>query len=146
MEKRLDWACIYLHDNFADVIWSDETTVQLETYRHHCYRKLLRLQAWVGSSSLLGKVRLWGWGIPHNPGGYPPSLALVATPFPRQGSNTFPSTNTDGSHKVSNNGASMYISFPSHRLDPFPPYRTQYLLMAASFAVRVVFRKKLLGG
>ena len=40
MDKRLDWARIYLHDDFADVIWSDETTVQIETHRRHCYRKL----------------------------------------------------------------------------------------------------------
>lgn len=26
MEKHLDWAQIYLHDNFDDVIWSDKTT------------------------------------------------------------------------------------------------------------------------
>lgn len=39
-EKRLHWARTYLHDNFDDVIWSDETTVQLETHRRHCYRKI----------------------------------------------------------------------------------------------------------
>ena len=38
-EKRLDWARTYLHDNFDNVIWSDETTVQLETHRRRCYRK-----------------------------------------------------------------------------------------------------------
>ena len=38
-QKRLDWAHKYLHDDFNDVIWSDETTVQLETHRRHCYRK-----------------------------------------------------------------------------------------------------------
>ena len=37
--KRLDFARIYLHDNFDDVIWSDETTVQLETHKRMCYRK-----------------------------------------------------------------------------------------------------------
>ena len=37
--RRLNWASTYLHDNFEDVIWSDETTVQLETHRRHCYRK-----------------------------------------------------------------------------------------------------------
>lgn len=39
-EKRLEWAQMYLHDNFDNVIFSDETTVQLETHRRHCYRKL----------------------------------------------------------------------------------------------------------
>lgn len=38
-QKRVDWAQTYLHDNFDNVIWSDETTVQLETHRRHCYRK-----------------------------------------------------------------------------------------------------------
>lgn len=37
--KRLDWARANLHDDFQNVIWSDETTVQLETHRRHCYRK-----------------------------------------------------------------------------------------------------------
>ena len=39
-EKRLEWVRTYLHDNFDDVIWSDETNVQLETHRCHYYRKL----------------------------------------------------------------------------------------------------------
>ena len=38
-QKRLDWAKEHLHDNFEDVIWTDETTVQLETHRRYCYRK-----------------------------------------------------------------------------------------------------------
>ena len=38
-EKRVEFARNYLHDSFHDVIWSDETTVQLETHRRHCYRK-----------------------------------------------------------------------------------------------------------
>jgi transposase len=38
-EKRLEFARTYLHDNFDDVIWSDETTVQLETHKRMCYRK-----------------------------------------------------------------------------------------------------------
>ena len=37
--KRLEFARTYLNDDFADVIWSDETTVQLETHRRRCYRK-----------------------------------------------------------------------------------------------------------
>ena len=31
-EKRLNWARTFLHDSFDDVIWSDETTVQLQTH------------------------------------------------------------------------------------------------------------------
>ena len=39
-KKRLEWVHTYLHNNFDDVIWSDETNVQLETHRCHYYRKL----------------------------------------------------------------------------------------------------------
>ena len=38
-EKRLEFARAYLHDSFNNVIWSDETTVQLENHRRYCYRK-----------------------------------------------------------------------------------------------------------
>ena len=38
-QKRYDFALAHLHDPFDDVIWSDETTVQLETHRRRCYRK-----------------------------------------------------------------------------------------------------------
>ena len=40
-EKRLVWAtkCLDERDTFDDVIWSDETSVQLEFHRRHCFRK-----------------------------------------------------------------------------------------------------------
>ena len=38
--KRLDWAKANLNTNFEDVIWSDETSIQLESYRRHCCRKI----------------------------------------------------------------------------------------------------------
>ena len=38
-EKRLEWACSHLDDTFDDVIWTDETSVQLEAHRCFCYRK-----------------------------------------------------------------------------------------------------------
>ena len=41
-EKRLEWAREYLcesEDGFGDVIFSDESTIQLETHRRYCYRK-----------------------------------------------------------------------------------------------------------
>ena len=38
-EKRLLWACQYLQDEFTGVVWTDETTVQLETHRRFCCRK-----------------------------------------------------------------------------------------------------------
>lgn len=39
--KRLAWAqeCLANNDTFDDVIWSDETSVQLECHRRHCFRK-----------------------------------------------------------------------------------------------------------
>ena len=38
-KKRLEFALTHQNDSFDNVIWSDETTVQLETHRRHCYRK-----------------------------------------------------------------------------------------------------------
>ena len=38
-QKRLEWARLYLCDNFENVIWSDETIVQLETHKRFCCRK-----------------------------------------------------------------------------------------------------------
>jgi len=37
--KRLEWAKENLGASFHDVIWTDETTVQLETHRRYCCRK-----------------------------------------------------------------------------------------------------------
>ena len=38
-QKRLQWALANQDYNFEDVIWSDETSVQLETHRHYCCKK-----------------------------------------------------------------------------------------------------------
>ena len=41
-EKCLAWAEQYLHeaeDGFHDVIWSDESSIQIETHKRYCYRK-----------------------------------------------------------------------------------------------------------
>ena len=38
-QKRLEWATDHLHDNFDNVIWTDETTVQIETHKRFCYHK-----------------------------------------------------------------------------------------------------------
>lgn len=41
-EKRLQWAREHLNeseDGFADVIWSDESSIQCETHKRYCYRK-----------------------------------------------------------------------------------------------------------
>ena len=39
--KRLEFAnkCLVENENFDDVIWTDETSVQLECHRRHCFRK-----------------------------------------------------------------------------------------------------------
>lgn len=37
--KRLEWATNAEKDNFDNVIWSDETSVQLECHQRECFRK-----------------------------------------------------------------------------------------------------------
>ena len=40
--KRLEWAKLHLNeaeDGFADVVWSDESSIQMETHKRYCYRK-----------------------------------------------------------------------------------------------------------
>ena len=54
--KRLDFALVHLHDNFDDVIWSYETTVQLETHKRMCYRMDLALSILSRSMSGEGSV------------------------------------------------------------------------------------------
>ncbi len=38
-QKRLVFEQAYLRDSFADIIWSDKSTIQLETHKRYCYRK-----------------------------------------------------------------------------------------------------------
>ncbi len=38
--KRREWAKANLTTNFEDVIWSDETSIQLESHRRHCCQKI----------------------------------------------------------------------------------------------------------
>ena len=38
-QKRLDWAHEYRHDDFENVLWTDECTVQLKNHRRFCCRK-----------------------------------------------------------------------------------------------------------
>ena len=38
-EKRLEWARAHLHDNFEDVLWTDESSVQLQCHKRFCCRK-----------------------------------------------------------------------------------------------------------
>lgn len=37
--KRLNWAKENIGDTFDNVVWTDETTVQLQTHRRFCCRK-----------------------------------------------------------------------------------------------------------
>ena len=38
--KRLEWANQHRNDAFEDVIWTDESSIQLETHRRFCCRKV----------------------------------------------------------------------------------------------------------
>lgn len=38
-EKRLNWARKHLNDNFDNVVWTDECSVQLESHKRFCCRK-----------------------------------------------------------------------------------------------------------
>lgn len=38
-QKQLEWAQNNIGDDFENVIWSDEASIQLETHRKRCYRK-----------------------------------------------------------------------------------------------------------
>lgn len=57
-EKQLEFARTYLHNNFDNVIWSDETTVQLETHKHMCYSKQGDLEKPRTKHPV--KVHIWG--------------------------------------------------------------------------------------
>ena len=39
-EKRLKWAEENVHSEFEDVVWTDESMIQLENHRTFCYRKV----------------------------------------------------------------------------------------------------------
>lgn len=38
-QKRLEWAHTNIHNSFDDVIWSDESSIQLDCHRRYCCRK-----------------------------------------------------------------------------------------------------------
>ena len=38
--KRLDWAKENVGKDFPDVIWTDECSIQMESHRRHCCRKV----------------------------------------------------------------------------------------------------------
>ena len=39
-QKRLDWAKANLMDDFEDILWTDECSVQMESHRRFCCRKI----------------------------------------------------------------------------------------------------------
>ena len=41
--KRLEWARQHLQDNFDNVVWTNECSVQLEMHKRYCCRKESRL-------------------------------------------------------------------------------------------------------
>ena len=43
-QKRFAWAEKYKHDQFENVVWTDECTIQLENHRRFCCRKKDNLQ------------------------------------------------------------------------------------------------------
>ncbi len=64
-QKRLQWAEQYIQDSFLDVIWSDETSVQLETHRRFCCRKKSQKPRNKPRPKHPVKVHVWG-GISWN--------------------------------------------------------------------------------
>ena len=64
-EKRLQWAREYRDDNFENVVWTDETSVQLETHRRFCCRKFRQKPRYKPRPKHPVKVHVWA-GISWN--------------------------------------------------------------------------------
>ena len=64
-EKRLRWAQENLGKNFHDVIWTDETSVQMETHRQFCCRKVGQKPRYKPRPKYPVKVHVWA-GISWN--------------------------------------------------------------------------------
>lgn len=65
IDKRLAWAEANLSNDFHDVIWTDETTVQLETHKRLCSRKKGFTPKLKPRAKHPTKVHVWG-GISWN--------------------------------------------------------------------------------
>lgn len=63
--KRLEWAIKHINDPFEDVIWTDETTIQLETHKRYCCRKLGEKPRCKPRAKHPAKVHIWA-GISWN--------------------------------------------------------------------------------
>ena len=64
-EKRLRWAQEHIGASFNDVIWTDETSVQLETHRRFCCRKRGQKPRYKPRPKHPVKVHVWA-GISWN--------------------------------------------------------------------------------
>ena len=67
--KRLEWAQAHLQDSFEDVIWTDETSVQLECHKRFCCRKTGERPRPKPRPKHPVKVHVWagiGWHGPTN--------------------------------------------------------------------------------
>ena len=64
-EKRLRWAQEYLGKDFDDVIWTDETSIQMETHRRFCCRKRGQKPRYKPRPKHPPKVHVWA-GISWN--------------------------------------------------------------------------------
>ena len=64
-EKRLRWAQENVAETFEDVIWSDETSVQMETHRRFCCRKKGQKPCYKPRPKHPVKVHVWA-GISWN--------------------------------------------------------------------------------
>ena len=64
-EKRLLWAQEYLGENFTDVVWSDETSIQMETHCRFCCRKNSQKPRYKPRPKHPTKVHVWA-GISWN--------------------------------------------------------------------------------
>ena len=64
-QKRMEWALAHRSDTFHDVIWSDETTVQLECHRRFCCRKQGQKPRYKPRPKHPTKVHVWA-GISWN--------------------------------------------------------------------------------
>ena len=58
--KWLEWCRENLHDDFANVIWTDETSVQLETHRRFCFKKKGERPTPKSRPKHPVKVHVWG--------------------------------------------------------------------------------------
>ena len=73
--KRFEWCQEHQQDNFSDVIWTDESSIQLETHRRTCSRKIGQPPSGGARvSGARGQIMIWHRPPPPPP---PPPPASV---------------------------------------------------------------------